>query len=94
MSLLYFILVSYGFTQIVIYAKIFEKIRPENYFFHCSMCVGFWVGVFLFGINKYTELFNFNYSIGNCFCLGCLSSGTSYVLCSLFGDGGLKIERR
>ena len=27
---------------------------------HCPMCIGFWVGVFLCGINKFTELFNFD----------------------------------
>ena len=93
MNLLYFVLISYGLTQILVYGKIFQKIRPSNYFFHCPMCVGFWVGAFLFGINRFTELFSFEYTIANFLCLGCLSSGTSYILCQLFGDNGLKIER-
>ena len=93
MDLVYYILISYGLTQILVYAKIFEKIRPSYHFFHCPMCIGFWVGVFLFGINHFTELFSFKYSVTNCLCLGCLSSGTSYILCQVFGDDGIKIER-
>ena len=29
------------------------------------MCMGFWVGVFLFGINAFTELFTFEYNYAN-----------------------------
>jgi len=94
MSLIFFVLCAYGLTQILVYAKIFEKIRPKHYFFHCAMCIGFWTGVFLLGINKYTELFSFEYNLANAFLLGCLSSGTSYVLCQVFGDNGIKVERR
>ena len=56
------------------------------------MCIGFWVGVFLFGINKWTELFSFEVSMANFLILGGLSSGTSYVLSMLFDDDGLKIK--
>lgn len=48
--------------------------------------------MFLVGINKYTELFTFDNTIVNYFLLGCLSSGTSYVLCTIFGDNGVKYE--
>ena len=92
MELVYFILCAYGLTQILAYGSIFNKIRPENHFFHCPMCIGFWVGVFLVGINRYTELFTFNNNIVNYFLLGCLSSGTSYVFCMIFGDNGVKYE--
>lgn len=90
MELLYFILCTYGLTQILVYGSIFDKIRPEHHFFHCPMCIGFWTGVFLVGINRYTELFTFDNNIVNYLLLGCLSSGTSYVLCKLFGDNGVK----
>ena len=93
MELIYFILISYGLTQLLVYEKLFEKIRPKYHFFHCPMCIGFWVGVFLFGINNFTELFSFKYNIVNCLCLGGLGSGTSYILCQVFGDNGIKIER-
>jgi hypothetical protein len=56
------------------------------------MCVGFWAGIFLFGINAFTELFTFEYTLANLFILGCLSSGTSYVLNMIFGDCGIKID--
>jgi len=54
--------------------------------------MGFWVGAFLFGINEYTELFTFEYTIANLFILGWLSSGTSYILNMIMGDCGFKIE--
>jgi len=94
MSIIYFILCAYGLTQILAYGSVFEKIRPKHHFFHCPMCLGFWVGVFLVGINRYTELFIFDNNIINYFLLGCLSSGTSYILCTLFGDNGVKHEYR
>ena len=102
MELLYFILTSYGLTQILVYCSIFEKQRgyilEKSEWFgklvHCPMCTGFWVGVFLFGINGFTELFTFEVSLINALVLGWLSSGTSYVLCMLISDGGLQIEYR
>ena len=92
MQLLYFILCSYGLTLVLVYGTIFDKIRPKHHFFHCSMCVGFWVGVFLFCVNGFTELFTFDYNLINALLLGWLSSGTSYVLSTLFNDNGLKVN--
>jgi len=94
LDLIYFILASFGLAQILIYGTIFDKIRPSHKFFHCPMCIGFWTGVFLFGINGYTELFSFDYNLVNLFLLGWLSSGTSYTLCTLFGDNGVKHEHK
>lgn len=94
MSLIYFILCSYGMTQILVYGKIFNPIRPSHYFFHCSMCVGFWVGLFLWAINDHTELFTFDCSFVTAFMLGCLSSATSYVLNMIFGDDGINLNVR
>jgi hypothetical protein len=56
------------------------------------MCVGFWVGAFLFGINGATELFNFEYNLANFFILSWISSGSSYILTMLFDDFGFKME--
>ena len=99
MDLIYFILCSYGLTQILVFGSIFNSIRPsKDWFrgfgklFHCPMCMGFWVGVFLFGINSLTELFNFDYNVANAFLLGCLSSGTSYLISALVNDFGFKIK--
>jgi|TARA_R110000824_G_scaffold234462_9_gene423017 hypothetical protein len=95
-DLLYFILSSFGITQILVYGSIFNRVRPSkeiaNGFFHCPMCIGFWVGVFLFGINGNTELFTYDFSIVNGLLLGGLSSGTSYVLNIIFGDSGIRYE--
>jgi hypothetical protein len=99
LELLYFILCSYGLTQILVYGSIFNKIRPAKEWFggfgelfHCPMCMGWWSGVFLWGINRFTELFTFEYNFINLFILGCIASGTSYILCTIFGDEGIKYE--
>jgi hypothetical protein len=94
MSLVYFVLVSYGLTQGLVFSKLLEKVRPSLYVFHCPMCMGFWVGAFLVLLNPFTELFTFDVSYINCFLLGCLSSGTSYALCMLISDGGFQHEYR
>ena len=95
MDLLYFVLTAFGLTQILVYGSIFDPIRPSNgklgELFRCSMCLGFWVGAFLFGINGYTELFTFEYTFSNLFILGWLSSGTSYILSMVFCDNGIQI---
>ena len=72
MDLIYFVLASYGLTQILLYGSILNKIRPHKDWlhgigkvFHCPMCMGFWTGALLFGINKYTELFTFEYNLAN-----------------------------
>ena len=91
MELLYFILISYGLTLILVYGTIFKKIRPKHHFFHCPMCMGFWVGVFLFCVNGFTELFTFDYTIANFFICGWLSAGTSYLLSMVVKDDGIQI---
>ena len=90
MNLIYFILCSYGLTLILTYGKIFNKIKPKHKFFHCPMCIGFWVGILLFLINGYTELFTFDYNLINLILLGSLSSGVSYFLIMLIGDNGIR----
>lgn len=96
MQLIYFVLTAFGLTQILVYGKVFDAIRPSKQkfkgFFHCPMCVGFWVGSFLFGINAYTELFTFDYNVVNFFILSWLSSGTSYMLNQFMGDFGFRME--
>ena len=98
MELLYFILTAYGLTQILIFGSIFNKVRPPRSWlngfgklFHCPMCMGFWVGVFLFGINRWTELFSYDYTLANALILGWLSAGTCYLLGVLINDFGFKI---
>ena len=90
MDLIYFVLVSAGMTQILCFGTIFDFIRPKYHFFHCPMCVGFWVGAFVWSLSPYTELFTFDYGLITGFLLGCLSSGTSYMLNMLISDSGLQ----
>jgi hypothetical protein len=92
MELVYFVLCSYGITQVLVFSHIFNRIRPPYHFFRCPMCVGFWVGVFLLASSPYTDLFTYTVSGVNGFLLGSLSSGTSYILCMLISDGGLQHE--
>lgn len=98
MELLYFILAAYGLTQILVYAKVFDAIRPTRGWlgelFKCPMCVGFHVGWILMLLSPYTELFNFDVTPVNYLILGCLSSGTSYVLNMVIGDEGIKHEHK
>ncbi len=96
MQLVYFSLVCAGLTQILVYGKIFDKIRPTQGWFgellSCTMCTGFWSGVFLWSLNHYTELFTFDYSPVTGLFLGCLGSLVSYVLSTIFDDDGIKID--
>ena len=91
-ELVSFVLVCFGMTQIIVYGTIFEDFRPSDGFFgklfNCTMCTGFWVGVILWGINGYTGLFTFDMSIATGFCLGCLSSGTSYGINAIMDSVG------
>ena len=96
MELIYFILCAYGMTYILVYGSIFNSIRQKKgqlgTLFKCTLCTGFWVGVFLWSVNQFTELFMFEHSLYNAFLLGCLSSGTSYILARLFGYKGVRHE--
>lgn len=94
MSVLLFVLCAFGLTQILAFSKILDPIRPKYHFFHCPMCIGFWVGIILWAASPWTQLFNFDRSIVTALMLGCISSGTSYVLCMLFGDEGIRIEKQ
>ena len=96
MDLLWFSLAAYGLTQMLVYGSIFDNIRPTKgsmgKLFRCPMCLGFWVGLFLFGVNYNTELFTFEYTFANLFILGGIASGTSYLFTMLVSDDGLKVD--
>lgn len=99
-ELVYFILTAYGLTFLVVYASIFNKVRPSKEWlygfgklFHCPLCFGFWAGAFLFLLSPYTELFSFEQTVANFFICGWLSAGTSYMLSMIVGDEGIKIQK-
>ena len=85
MQLLSFILACYGMTMILMYGRIFNKIRPDWELLKCSMCTGFWVGLFIWLISE--QPFNF-------FLAGCISSGTTYILDKIISDDGLVIKKK
>jgi hypothetical protein len=97
MSFIWFCIVSYGLTQLLVYAKILERIRPTDGFLgdllSCPMCTGFWVGIFLWCVSGYTTLFNFDSSLITALLLGFAGSASGYVPNVLFGDEGLKLEK-
>ncbi len=96
MELIYFILCAYGLTYILVYGSIFNDYRPKTgklgELFHCTLCTGFWSGVFLWSINCFTELFTYEYNLINALLLGSLSAGTSYFLSTILDDFGLKFR--
>lgn len=98
LELTYFILSAFGLTQILVYGSILNPIRPVKgklgELFKCPMCMGFWVGLFLWSINPYTQLFSFDESPVTAFLLGCVSSATSYVLSMVFDDDGIKVKTK
>lgn len=88
MDFYFFCFACAGITAILTKSKLLEKIRPKHYFFHCPMCVGFWVGllVWFLGSNVNTELFNFNNNLMTGVFLGFVSSITSWLLIILAID--------
>lgn len=89
LELLIFILACYGLTMILVYGKIFEKIRPKEGFFgklfSCTMCTGFWAGIF----NSLLLNTSFNF-----FVAALISSGTSYILSNIVDDEGIAIKNK
>ena len=83
-------------TYILLYGSIFNPVRPKTgkfgELFRCPLCMGFWVGVFLWSINLFTELFTYDYNLINALLLGSLSAGTSYFLSMILNDFGLKFR--
>lgn len=93
MVLLLFLIASFGATQIALYGRIFDKLRPDTQLFKCSMCMGFWIGILLYWCMAFsgkliTKIMSFDFLI-----YGFASSGSSYILTTLFNDKGFKITR-
>lgn len=81
-TIIYF-LFSYGLTAILIYSDLAKPIRDRvttNKFirkmWNCSMCLGFWVGLFSF-------LLFFKFNIYLNFVFAVASSGVTWLLCSI-----------
>tara|TARA_R110000782_G_scaffold146650_3_gene239390 strand:+ start:3755 stop:4069 length:315 start_codon:yes stop_codon:yes gene_type:complete len=100
MELLWFSLACYGLTFLVVYASVFNRIRPKKQWlwglgklFHCPLCFGFHAGWFFFVINEWTELFTFDYTFANFLICACVGAGTSYTLSMIVGDEGIKVDK-
>ena len=96
MNFIWFCLISYGLTQILVYGKIFDPIRPKSgklgQLLKCPMCTGFWVGLFLWSVKDYTQLITFDNSFVTAFLLGCAASASSFLGSMLMGDDGININ--
>jgi len=94
--MLTFTIACIGMTQILVYGKIFDKVRPTSGWFgdlfKCPMCTGFWTGVILWAISPFTTLFTFDQSLVTSFVLGCYSSMVCYFSSMLVTDWGLQIK--
>jgi hypothetical protein len=93
MSLIAFILICYGMTQILTVGRVFNPIRPNYYFFKCSMCMGFWSsGIIYLSLYLFASISLFTVPIWlGVFFGACLGSGTSYFIQSLVSDHGFNI---
>jgi len=96
MWILFFILACYGLTNILVYGSILSCVRPKEGLWgelvKCPMCMGFHVGWFVALMMKLSNLTSIDPNIVDVFLLACLSSGSSYVLCSLFTDFGINFK--
>ena len=90
-NLILFILMCFGISQLIVDADIFDKIRPNFKLFKCYLCVGFHSGWIIFLLFWFSNIKLFSNIYIGCFLFGCLSSGTSNFLCSIYNDGGIKI---
>ena len=79
-------------TMILVYGKVFETIRTKienlqrpmiTYMIKCTMCTGFWVGLFW----SFCMDTKFGLLAG-----GCISAGTSYLLSKIVNDEGIVVN--
>ena len=98
MTFIWFCLISYGLTQILVYGKILDPIRPKSgklgQLLECPMCTGFWVGLFLWFVKDYTQLITFDDSPITGLLLGFAASAASYIGNMVFGDEGIRIDKK
>jgi len=87
--MLIFLLSCYGLTNILVFGHIFDKLRPKYKFFHCPMCIGFWVGV---ALSLIVNIGLTQSLIGNMFLSGLISSGWSYLVINIADDDGIRIS--
>lgn len=96
-DLIVFILSCFGLTQILVYGKILESVRPTKgmlgELFKCSMCMGFHSGYIVAILANFSGLIEWNLQPVDYLLCACLSSGTSYVLDKIISDEGIRISK-
>lgn len=90
---LWFRVAAVGATIILVYGRIFNKVRPDAKFFHCPMCVGFHVGWILALLVLIETSFSFGASfLFILFREACVTSLLSYVLGMAVNDDGINLS--
>lgn len=98
MSFIIFILACFGFTQILVYSKLLEPIRPKHHFFHCPLCMAFWVGMTTYVLFWFIDSAMFVLTIESIefwlrtIIMGGVAAGTTYALSSIIGDDGINVK--
>ena len=87
-----FLAASAGATTIVTCGRVFNAIRPAWNFFHCAMCMGFWVGAVMLWVFKLAGLVSCP-NVAFTFVAACASSVTSYVVALVIRDNGIAINK-
>ena len=90
--LLLFILCSFGMSWIIMFGSIFDRLRPDWKIFKCGGCTGFWTGLLTYILFWLSNIHLFNNLYIGLFLFGCLSSGTTYILSTLFNDNGIQVR--
>ena len=90
-NLIVFILMCAGITKILTEGSIFDKIRPDKQFFRCSLCMGFWVGCIIFLVNVLNGYYLFPNLLLGTLGSGPIGSISSYIICRVVDDDGIKI---
>jgi hypothetical protein len=99
LDLLFFMLLSASATLILTKASILNRVRPKHQFFHCPMCVGFWVGLFwcIAGafeqVGLIGELMTSLHPLGFVG-LACVGSLVSYWAGVVIDDDGIRLKYR
>ena len=55
--------------------------------------MGFWIGLKLFLLNGFTDLFTFDITIGNTILMSFIGGASTYILAMIVDDNGIRIDR-
>ena len=92
MDLIYFILSVYGVCGLT--AILNRRYLKRNIkFLNCPFYLGFWVGLKLFLLNGFTDLFTFDITIGNAIIMSFVGGASTYILAMIIDDNGIRINK-